>query len=364
MADDITVFKKSDAERISNNVLWGEQQRQKGGDITGHEHVPLNEVIYVQLIEKDPDGEQGFWSAQEVYYDDGRWELVDTERIWDGDAQPYIRHFSWGEAELKQIVKLMLVSDVDSGEQLWVFDTDVTNPEAFVFYSDENGNAGQATKDSTWTMKTAGKVLTNVGEAEIVAPYTLNAGQSVQITITFVDYGNGFQLGSAIMQAGEGAYWTESEGEITVNHRIATAKVDGDIVRLEQYHAGDVHIEIFGNSDDDDDDDTTTSPLKIIGDEDWITVFRLGNLWTVNHKPPPGAGKALASMKGLDTSFSCDEVSFASFADVNTWVNDELLAKIKETWLKTPDEHLMRMLCEHLPEEDTFWTSDRDLMLL
>jgi len=337
MAKDAAIFDKKSADRISKNVLWGEQQRQRGGDRYAYEHVQPHETIYVQLIEKDPAGEIGYWSAQEVYYKDGRWELIETDRVWDGDAQPYIHHYAWGEAEIQQIVKLMLVSDVQTGGQDWVFDTDVTNPEAFVFYSDQNGNGGQALKDSTWTMRTAGKVLTNVGEASINAPFTIQPGQACQVVITFIDYGNGFQLSSAVMTTGEGQYWSNgSDGSIIVQHRIAKANIDGDMVRLEQYHAGDIHLEVFGVADEEDDGPTPTpSPLDIQGDNDWIDVTRLGNLYTVSHKAPPGAGKAMASMKGLDTTFSCDEVSFASFADVNTWVNDQLLAKIREIFYDT-----------------------------
>ena len=337
MGTDATVFDKKSAARISKNVLWGEQQRQRGGDIHANEHVQPHEVIYVQLIEKDPAGEIGYWSAQEVYWDEGRWELVDAERIWDGDAQPYVHHYSWGEAELQQIVKLMLVTDVKTGVEEWVFDTDVTNPEAFVFYSDQNGNGGQALNDSSWTMRTAGKVLTNVGEASINAPFTIQPGQACQVVITFIDYGNGYQLSSAVITTGEGQYWsTGSDGSIIVQHRIAKANIDGDVVRLEQYHAGDIHLEVFDFAKDDDDpDDPTPSPIDIEGDNDWIDVTRLGNLYTVSHKAPPGAGKAMASMKGLDTAFSCDSVSWSTVADVETWVNNELLANIREIFYDT-----------------------------
>jgi len=337
MAKDATIFDKKSAERISKNVLWGEQQRQRGGDFHANEHVQPHETIYVQLIEKDPAGEIGYWSAQEVYYDDGRWELIDADRIWDGDAQPYVRHYCWGEAELKQIVKLMLVIDVNTGVEEWVFDTDVTNPEAFVFYSDQNGNGGQALNDSSWTMRTAGKVLTNVGEADINAPFTIQPGQACQVVVTFIDYGNGFQLSSAVLTTGEGQYWSVgSDGSIIVQHRIAKAVIDGDVVRLEQYHAGDVHLEVFGVADEDTDDPTPTpSPIDIQGDEDWINVTRLGNLYTINHKPPPGAAHAMASMKGLSTDFSCDSVSWSTVADVQSWVNNELLANIREIFYDT-----------------------------
>ena len=144
MADEVAMFDKGSAERISKNVLWGEQQRQRGGDIHSSDNIQPKETIYVKLIEKDPDGDIGFWSAQEVYYVEDRWELIDTKRIWDGDEQPYVRHFSWGDAELNQIVKLMLIINTESGLEEWVFDTDVSNPEAFVFYSDQNGNTGCA----------------------------------------------------------------------------------------------------------------------------------------------------------------------------------------------------------------------------
>ena len=337
MAGKPTVFDDSSAKRISKDVIWGEQQRQRGGDIYAYEHVQPHETIYVQLIEKDPAGEIGYWSAQEVYYKDGRWELIETDRVWDGIAQPYVRHYAYGEAELQQIVKLMLVADVQTGGQDWVFDTDVTNPEAFVFYSDQNGNGGQALNDSSWTMRTAGKVLTNVGEASINAPFTIQPGQACQVVITFVDYGNGYQLSSAVITTGEGQYWsTGSDGSIVVQHRIAKANIDGDVVRLEQYHAGDIHLEVFDFAkDEEDDDDPTPSPIDIEGDNDWIDVTRLGNLYTVSHKAPPGAGKAMASMKGLDTAFSCNSVSWSTVADVETWVNNELLANIREIFYDT-----------------------------
>ena len=196
MADEITVFKKRDAERVSAVTVWGEQQQNKGGDRFTNPYKKIDRVIYAKLTEKDPDGKQGFWKAEEAYYEDAVWILPDGGKLWDDEERDFARHYSWGDAELNSIVKMHLIVNTETGSEEWVFDTDVTNPEAFVFYSDENGNAGQATKDSTWTMKTAGKVLTNVGEAEIVAPYTLNPGQSVQITVTFVDYGEGFQTGT------------------------------------------------------------------------------------------------------------------------------------------------------------------------
>jgi len=93
---------------------------------------------------------------------------------------------------------------------------------------------------------------------------------------------------------------------------------------------------VFGVADEDTDDPTPTpSPIDIQGDEDWINVTRLGNLYTINHKPPPGAAHAMASMKGLSTDFSCDSVSWSTVADVQSWVNNELLANIREIFYDT-----------------------------
>jgi hypothetical protein len=338
---DIPFFGKDDTKRISEDVRWGESVRQKGGVIQAYDHTDVAEITYVKLIEKDPDGHVGLWAAQEVYYRDGFWELIDTERVWDGTAESYVRHFSFGEAEIGQIVKLRLISDTNTGLEEWVFDTDVTNPEAFVFYADDNGNAGQARKDSSWTIKTPGKVLTNVGEANIRAPYTMAPGGSCSVQIIFIDYGEGYQLASAAMTSLGGQYWTESEGVITVNHRIARVDVNGDVSRLVQYHAGDIHIEVFSFSSDPDDPDDPDDPydpykknIKVVGDNIWINVVRAGNTYTVNHLPPP-QNQALSSMKGLDKTFDCSNVAFSTVADVQTWVNNIFLAKIAELFYDT-----------------------------
>ena len=320
-------FNKDAVTRIQRAIPWAEAQIEKGFSVGEPEDVETGETIYAILTEKDPGGQAGYWKVEEAIYDTDRFKLLDGGRKWDDVEQSYVRHYNWGSAEIGQAVKLYTVPNEDTGED-WVFDTDVTNPEGFVFYADDNGNAGQARKDSTWTMKNGGKVLTNVGEATIAAPFTLTTGQSAQVVMTFVDYGYGFQLMSANLTTGEGSYWSESDGTIIVKWRIAKIEAVGDMSRLIQYHSGDLHLEI-------------TEPANVLGSS-YINVNKNGKTFTIEHiLPNPLVTRYI--MKGLSAAFPCDEVSFSSVKDVQNWVNEVFLPRLVQGKWEGPLGHMIAL---------------------
>jgi len=294
VSKEVYFFGREDSERISKVVPYVEGLQQRGKAHAIRENMPTSEIVYAKLTEKTPKGQEGYWKAAEVRYDNNDWEEVDGGRQWDEDEYTHIRHYSWDDAEIGQIVKARLIVNIDTGLEEWVFDTDVTNPEGLVFYADDNGGTGQARKDSQWTTKVGAKVLTNVGTAEIQSGFQMGAGDSAQVVITFIDVGDGYELVSAVMTNGQGQYWTEANGKIVVNWRIAEVEQLGDMGRLKQYHSGDIHLEIFSyGSDEDEDDDYPNSPpgvpnqvnkpVIVEGDNKWIQVIKAGRKYTVSH---------------------------------------------------------------------------------
>jgi len=297
VSKEVYFFGREDSERISKVVPYVEGLQQRGKAHAIRENMPTSEIVYAKLTEKSPKGQEGYWKAAEVRYDNNDWEEVDGGRQWDEDEYTHIRHYSWDDAEIGQIVKARLIVNIDTGLEEWVFDTDVTNPEGLVFYADDNGGTGQARKDSQWTTKVGAKVLTNVGTAEIQSGFQMGAGDSAQVVITFIDVGDGYELVSAVMTNGQGQYWTEANGKIVVNWRIAEVEQLGDMGRLKQYHSGDIHLEIFSlSTDEDEDEDYETSPggdvINIInkpsiveGDGKWIQnpCPRNGKNFVVTH---------------------------------------------------------------------------------
>lgn len=290
--DELYVFDNEDSDRIAKAIPIVEQWA--GENTSKRFRTPMDnpEVIYCKLTAKDPDGKNGYWSAKEARYISDEWEAQDNGRAWDGTSEkfPYIRHYRWDDAEVDQIVKVFKVINNETGKLEWVFDTNVTNPEGLVFYSDKTGGTGQAKSDSQWTTKVGAKVLTNVGESEINPGFTIGTGDSAQVVITFTDTGNGYVLTGAAMQTGQGQYWTEDNGVIIVRWRIAEVEALGDVGRLKQYHSGDIHIEIYAQANDDDDDDSSeeeyTTTIQIFGDGKWIDVAQVGKTYTISHRRP------------------------------------------------------------------------------
>ena len=289
MADELPYFSKDDAGRISESVHFTEDMNRRGAEFFGYDPLANPEVIYVKLTEKDAGG-AGYWKGEEVRYQDNDWEIVDEGRKWDDEGYPYIRHYTWDDAEKGQIVKAHLNLNRENGQEEWVFTTNVTNPEGLVFYAEDNGGTGQARNDSTWKTKVGAKVLTNVGQTTLQNEFSLTVGQRCQVIITFIDSGNGYILAGAILSTGSGPYWTESNGVIIVNWPVAEVEAVGEMGRLKQYHSGDIHLEVFGFGADDDEDpappDPYTQPIDILGDDKWIDVTRAGNTYTVSHRKP------------------------------------------------------------------------------
>lgn len=252
MSEDIAVFTAEDGERISAITPWAEEKMRMGENIDDYPYEPEPNPIFGKLITKDPDGNTGYWEIHEAFNDSQEWFVPDDARKWDDGEFPYVRHAFWEDAEIGQIVLLKTIPDRDIGFE-WVFYTNVTNPEAFIFYADDNGGTGQALSNSKWTMKNGGRVLTNVGTADILPGFQISSGDHVQITCTFVDLGQGYELASAVMNIGKGEYWQkQNDGTVIVNHPICEVETIGDIGRFVQHHAGDVHLEIFAFADEPD----------------------------------------------------------------------------------------------------------------
>jgi hypothetical protein len=287
----IYTFNRDDSQRIANVVPKAEHFFSRGQTVHSMPQYDNSEVWYAQLTEKDPDGQNGYWKWREGFYDAGEWRNLTGGREGDNDEYRYVRHISWDDAEIGQIVQIKEVLNRDTGLTELVFTDEVTNPEGLIFYADDTGGVGQARNDSLWTTKVGAKVLTNVGEAEIQKGFQIASGQSAQVTITFVDLGDGYELVNAQMTQGQGQYWNESDGVIIVNWRIAEVETLGDMGRLKQYHSGDIHLEIFAFGGDDEDDDdpynptpgNNTKPMKVEGDNKWIQVVKNGRCFTVEH---------------------------------------------------------------------------------
>ena len=134
-------FDDQSVKRIAENVRWGEGARNTFTNMHRPIHNPQHETIYVQLTVKDED-DYGYWKGEEVSFKEGVWTIVDGGRKWDGDEYPFIRHINWEDAQKGSIVNAYQVIDSLSEDKpmVWVFDKEVTNPQAFIFYADGTGN--------------------------------------------------------------------------------------------------------------------------------------------------------------------------------------------------------------------------------
>lgn len=352
-------FDKQDAQRISNIVPYAEGLKRQGISRPVNLTNKINATVYAELL-SEPDDAPGFWSAREVVYSDVSWGAGGTGKQFNGTDFPYLRHYNWDTAEKGQVVKAFLVVDTSNGLQEWVFDTDITNPESFVFYGEDNGGVGQARAGGLWKMKKGGSVLTNVGTVEIpdiiAQAFPMTDNQKCYIEIKFGDLGYGFELKEVNIKIDVifGQYWEEKpDGELIVKWPIAELVKEGDIVKLKQFWSGDIHLEIFGTATDEDDDDyddndpydrSKTRPTVVIGDNKWIIVNKFGNTYQVTHQLP-NPEQPRDSFKCFNNLLDCNQVNFASFSDVSAWAN-ALLAKINEFKFDTRGHIYQRLDCD------------------
>ena len=329
------VFSPEGAKKVAKNSKFVDGLRNRAENLTEYGYEPQSEAIYGKLISRDPEtGKEGFWEIREVRNENGVWRSPEGLRKWNGDKLPYVRHINWEDGEIGQVVRLRKINDVKAGREQWVFFTTPTNPEAFVLHADDNGGSVQALNNSSWTIDKPGSVLTNVGTLAM-GPKTIFAGDYLGVLITFVDYGEGFVLADAAYTKGPGPYRSENAGDdydntIIVNFPLADIIISGDVARLKQHHAGDIHLEIFAFAgDEEDEDDPYTKPIQILGDENWINVTKAGRTWTIAHILP-NPDKPKDSMKGFSKNFPCDDVVINSLADVQDWINNTVNANIEE----------------------------------
>jgi len=322
MAADISFFNKSNSERIVTDVIWGEEQRDAGVSLISNDDTMTSQTIYAKVTELDA-GDSGFHKLDEVTKQGVLWTIVEDGYKWDGSQYDFARHITFGSVEIGQIVKMQLIVNVepDDGGEEWVFSTETTNPEVFILYAEENGDTGQASKDSPWTMKKAGVVATNVGEFPL--PETTILGPSyLGVQIEFQDVGYGLQLVGASYTFTRGPYWVSDDTEktISVNWPICDVDVFGDISRLTQHHAGDIHLEVY-------EQDPNSDEFYIVGDNIWIKVTKIGNGYTVSHIGPDDV--VWFPFKAIDDAFPCDLVNLTSFTEVTDFVNSLLEALIQ-----------------------------------
>ncbi len=307
----INVFSDNATTRIKSSVKYTEQLRNSGRFDIMHPDREENEIVYLRLKSKDPNDLYGYWEATEVRQEEGIWEDYDDGKQFNDEEYPYIRHLDWDDANEGDIVKAFITYDLieDQITPTWVFKGAVTNPEAFVFYADENGGQGQATYDSEWNMPRGGKVLTNVGELDVNGDHTMFAGEEAYCQIVFNKVDGEWQIASAAMTSSSGPFWEEVDDTLIVFWRIAKAEVKGDLCRLEQYHAGDIHLSIFTNT-------------VVKGGDAWTTVTQNDGEYTVYHDLP--ATQEYHQDEILAMTGECDDVPYDSFESFISWFVDHL----------------------------------------
>lgn len=296
-------FSDGAVKRISQNVKWGEGVRKRGDFNAMIPFKPQSEEIYVQLMVKDED-DYGYWKAEEVKLTNGSWVILDNGRKFNGTDYPYIRHVNWEDANLKAIVKVFQVQDIESEDKpyIWVFEEELTNPEAFIFYADSTGNTGQSTGADTWTMTKGGTVYTNNGEMDIPDGYQMPAGKTAYAKITFINFLGDWFIASAEMTIEAGDYWEDNGSTLIVRVKIASTEIKKDICRLTQHHAGDIRFELFKN-------------VTVSSGNPWIGVVNNNNNYVVSHLLPYGYPQDdfLAMMGG------CPDVPKDTFENFIEW---------------------------------------------
>ena len=317
---DIPFFSPDDSSRILAATDFVEGLKSQGitdidrpNDFTG-----VWDIIYARITEKDPEGKAGFFKLEEVGFIGDVWEAISNGKQFDGTEYDYAHHYNWEDAEINTVVKLKLVVNIDTGAEDWVFFHEVTNPAAFVFIADETGNTTRSSS-STWSIIRSGSVLTNVGTLPLPSDLSMNAEGYAGVLITFIEDDGAMILASAIYTNSKGKYWTADEGEgtIIINFPLATSKKIGDKTELTQLHVGDIHLEISMPEEE---------QIRILGDETWIQVDKVGNTWTVSHILPGTASLKKDGFTVLDEAFDCDAVVFATLQDAEDWANTLLSA--------------------------------------
>ena len=304
-------FDDKSVKRIADNVLWGEGVRSSQHNIKQIAYQPQGETIYVQLTVKDED-DYGYWKGEEVSFKEGVWTIVDGGRKWDGDEHSFIRHINWEDAQLNSIVHAFQITDTLSEDKpyIWVFDKEVTNPQAFIFYADGTGNTGQSTGADTWTMTKGGTVYTNSGKMEIPDGFQMAAGKAAFAKLEFIYITSEWILANAEMVIDEDPeYWEEDGyGTLTVHVKIASTEIKKDVCRLTQHHAGDIRFELHK-------DVTVTSGSP------WISVTNFASNYSVAHILPPDKHQD----EFLTFTGNCDDIPTGSFEDFIYWFTNNLV---------------------------------------
>lgn len=274
------------------------------------------DIIYGRITAKDPEGKAGYFTLEEVGFNGETWEAIASGKQFDGTEYDHAHHYNWEDAAVNTVVKLKLVVNIDTGAEDWVFFHEVTNPAAFVFIADETGNTTRSS-DSEWSIIRGGSVLTNVGTLKLPGNLTMGAEGYAGVLITFIEDDGAMILASAIYTNSKGKYWTADEGEgtIIINYPLATSSKIGDKTELTQLHVGDIHLEISMPEEEE---------IRILGDETWIQVDKVGNTWTVSHILPGTASLKKDGFTVLDETFPCDEVAFSTLQDAQDWANSLL----------------------------------------
>lgn len=304
-------FTDSSAKRIADNVRWGEGVRRLNTTLANVPNKPQHLDIYAQLTVKDED-DYGYWKAEEVKLEDGAWAILDGGRKWDGDEYPYIRHINWEDAQKGSIIQPFQVQDIASEDNpnIWVFDKEVTNPQAFIFYADGTGNTGQSTGADTWTMSKGGSVYTNSGKMEIPDGFQMAAGKAAFAKLEFIYITSEWILANAEMVIDEDPeYWEEDGyGTLTIHVKIASTEIKKDVCRLTQHHAGDIRFELHK-------DVTVTSGSP------WISVTNFASNYSVAHILPPYKHQD----EFLTFTGNCDDIPTGSFEDFIYWFTNNLV---------------------------------------
>ena len=304
-------FTDSSAKRIADNVRWGEGVRRLNTTLANVPNKPQHLDIYAQLTVKDED-DYGYWKAEEVKLEEGAWSILDGGRKWDGDEYSFIRHVNWEDAQKGSIIQPFQVQDITSEDKpyIWVFDKEVTNPQAFIFYADGTGNTGQSTGADTWTMSKGGTVYTNSGKMEIPDGFQMAAGKAAFAKLEFIYITSEWILANAEMVIDEDPeYWEEDGyGTLTIHVKIASTEIKKDVCRLTQHHAGDIRFELHK-------DVTVTSGSP------WISVTNFASNYSVAHILPPNKHQD----EFLTFTGNCDDIPTSSFDDFIYWFTNNLV---------------------------------------
>jgi len=313
---DVTFFSPDSNRKIANTVRAVERMANAGQELISQGQEQNHDIIYARITAKDPEDKTGYFQLEEVGFNGETWEAIANGKQFDGTEYDYAHHYNWEDAEVNTVVKLKLVVNIDTGAEDWVFFHEVTNPAAFVFIADETGNTARSS-DSQWSIIRGGSVLTNVGVLKLPGDLTMKSQGYAGVLITFIEDDGTMILASAIYTNSEGKYWTASEGEgtIIINFPLATSSKIGDKTELTQLHVGDIHLEISAPEEEE---------IRILGDETWIQVTKVGNTWTVSHILPGTASLKKDGFTVLDEAFPCDQVAFSTLQDAEDWANSLL----------------------------------------